>query len=109
MIGLSDGEKLKQITQKGWQGKEDFKILGVRANRSFEQLQNDHERINSYLLKLRQTREDVNDLIGTGNSVLDEIRALINDLETSTPAENPNELIADAKLLLDTIYEVSNK
>lgn len=84
-------------------------MLGMRVNRTFEQLQKDHERINDVLAKLRITRENVNDLIGTGNSVLDDIRSLVNDLENSVPAEKPAELISDAKLLMDTIYEVSNK
>jgi predicted nucleic acid-binding Zn-ribbon protein len=81
----------------------------MRANRSFDQIQQNHDRINAYLAELRITRENVNDLIGTGNQVLDDIRRLIDDLESAVPAERPNELIADAKLLMDNIYEVSNK
>lgn len=106
---MSDGTELKSLTQKGLQGGEDFRVLSMRANRSFDQLQKDHDRINGYLAELRITRENVNDLIGTGNQVLDDIRRLTEDLENSVPAERPNELIADAKLLMDSIYEVSNK
>lgn len=83
--------------------------MSMRANRSFDQIQQNHDRINAYLAELRITRENVNDLIGTGNQVLDDIRRLIDDLESAVPAERPNELIADAKLLMDNIYEVSNK
>jgi hypothetical protein len=109
VIELSDGESLKQLTQEGLKGRDDFNVLGMRVNRSFEQLQTDHDRINKYLADLRITRENVNDLIGTANSVMDEIRTLVSDLENSIPTENPTELINNAKLLLDSIYEISNK
>lgn len=61
------------------------------------------------MAELRITRENVNDLIGTGNQVLDDIRRLIEDLESATPAERPAELLEEAKRYMDTIYDVSNK
>ncbi|KAI6239108.1 Laminin EGF-like domain-containing protein [Aphelenchoides fujianensis] len=104
-IDLLENNRIQELTQKGVDADNKVKVLAVQANRSHDQLSGNHKRVNQMLDDLRQIRQDVNDLIGTGNWVLDEIRGLTPEFENREPVERPAELIAPGR----KIYEASNE
>ncbi|KAI6235067.1 Laminin alpha [Aphelenchoides besseyi] len=109
VISLLDTDGMQNLTKSGFDAENGVKVLDLQANRTYTQLSANHERVNNMLKDLRQIRSDVNDLIGTGNWVLDEIRGLVPEFENRDNVANTNELIAQAETLLKSIREAADK
>lgn len=105
----SEESELKDLKSKINTANDNASSVGIRANRANDLLNASEEKLKNVFKNLDTLRTDAQDLRSVAKWVIDGIEQITLTFERSTPVENREELINEAKKLLEDIKEVDKR